>query len=188
MAGRSMNQHDDVEIEVSPAARSRSVLGRLWRGVKFVGGGPLSAFGPKEITGGARLIARLADQVRGRRGMDPRVHVGDGRSLDVEATADACGISVDELEDQLRCRRRETARLAYATFGLGWFLFGLWLYRAAFAVWSVGTIVTAVEFAPFCAVFFLMAFRSALENYQLRTRRLATAMEYLGTPERFWPS
>jgi hypothetical protein len=48
-------------------------------------------------------------------------------------------------------------------------------------------VLPAVEFAPFCLVFFLVAFLSGLENYQLRTRRLATAWEYLNNSGRFWP-
>ena len=40
---------------------------------------------------------------------------------------------------------------------------------------------------PFCAVFFLLAFKNAWQNWQLRTGRLGSALDYLTTTERFWP-
>jgi hypothetical protein len=168
----------------------KPAFARFWAGVKFIGGGPVVAFAPEDVAAGARLIRRLANEVQRRRPAGgPPISVGDGRVIDVEATAIASGASVDEVEAQLACRRRQTVWQAYVTFGLGWFFFGVWLYRAAFTVWTMSAIVTAIEFAPFCAIFFLMAFRCALENYQIRTRRAATALEFLATSEApFWPN
>jgi hypothetical protein len=37
-------------------------------------------------------------------------------------------------------------------------------------------------------VFFLLAFKNAWLNWQLRTRRFGSAMEYLTTAEHFWPN
>jgi hypothetical protein len=45
----------------------------------------------------------------------------------------------------------------------------------------------ALEFAPLCVAFFLYAFKTALQNYQVRTRRVATATEYLQTKDSFLP-
>jgi hypothetical protein len=53
--------------------------------------------------------------------------------------------------------------------------------------WSATATLTALQFAPACAVFFLLAFRFGLENYQIRMRRKVTAMEYLGAESGFWP-
>jgi hypothetical protein len=44
----------------------------------------------------------------------------------------------------------------------------------------------ALEFAPLCVAFFLYAFKTALQN-QIRTRRVATATEYLQTKDSFLP-
>jgi hypothetical protein len=46
----------------------------------------------------------------------------------------------------------------------------------------------AYYFMPFCAIFFLLAFRSALQNFQARTRTPAKAGQCLATSEPFWPS
>ena len=50
--------------------------------------------------------------------------------------------------------------------------------------WTVNATLTALQFTPACAVFFLLAFRFALENYQIRKRRKVTVMEYLSAPQR----
>jgi hypothetical protein len=52
--------------------------------------------------------------------------------------------------------------------------------------WTANATMTALQFTP-CAVFFLLAFRFGLENYQIRMRRKVTAMEYLGAASGFWP-
>jgi hypothetical protein len=168
----------------------KSAFARFWAGVRFIGGGPVAALAPEEVASGARLIRRLANEVHRRREAGAAaIRIGGGRTIDLEATAIASGVSVDEVEAQLARRRRQTAWQAYVTFGLGWFFFCVWLFRAAFTVWTMSAIVTAIEFAPFCAIFFLMAVRCALENYQIRTRRAATALEYLRTSEEpFWPN
>jgi hypothetical protein len=47
--------------------------------------------------------------------------------------------------------------------------------------------LTALQFTPACLVFFLLAFRFALENYQIRMRRKVTVMEYLTASKGLWP-
>jgi len=49
-------------------------------------------------------------------------------------------------------------------------------------------LIAGLEFVPFCGLFFLLAFKNAWQNWQLRRRRLGSAMEYLTTGEPFWPS
>jgi hypothetical protein len=44
-----------------------------------------------------------------------------------------------------------------------------------------------LQFTPACAVFFLLAFRFGLENYQIRQRRKVGVLEFLGTSSGFWP-
>jgi hypothetical protein len=45
-----------------------------------------------------------------------------------------------------------------------------------------------LEFIPFCAIFFLVAFRNAHVNWQLRIGHLGSPAAYLRSPEPFWPS
>jgi hypothetical protein len=45
----------------------------------------------------------------------------------------------------------------------------------------------ALEFLPFCALFYLLAFYNALLNFQMRIGRAASWREYLATSEPFWP-
>jgi hypothetical protein len=94
---------------------------------------------------------------------------------------------VFELERRLVVRRRQTARIAYATFALGCFFFVAWVGEAFSAPWTAGRMVLALEFLPFWALFFLLAFYNALLNFQIRIGRTASWCEYLATGEPFWP-
>ena len=190
MSGGDRESSGPGEDSSASSPPRRSALRGLWRGVKFIGGGPVAALGLQEIADGGRLIGGLTSALRQRRSAKrPSLRVDAGGTIDVEATAEVVGLAVDELDARLVRRRRQTAWQAYVAFGLGWFFFAVWLYRAAFTVWTAGAALAAIEFAPFCAAFFLTAFRSALENYQIRTRRAASALEYLATKEEsFWPS
>lgn len=171
----------------SRSAKRTSAIGKAWIGVRWIAGSPLRTLPREEIASSARLIGSLVDRLRRGFRPDTRFRVGDDRGFDLEATAFSHGISVEQLEGWLASRRRETARMAYLSFGLGWLFFFGWVYRAATMKWTLGHMLPAVEFAPFCMVFFLMAFRSALANYQIRMQRLASAKEYLFTAESFWP-
>jgi apolipoprotein N-acyltransferase len=107
--------------------------------------------------------------------------------LDLSATAFLYGISVEKLTERLRQRQAQTARAAYATFGFGALSLGLWLYGALHVALSSARIVSALELLPFCTLFFLLAFKSAWLNWQLRTRQLGSAGDFLRTTEPFLP-
>jgi len=94
---------------------------------------------------------------------------------------------VFELERRLRGRRRQTARIAYATFALGCIFLMAWVCEALSSPWTVGRVIMALEFLPFCALFYLLAFYNALLNFQMRIGRAASWREYLATSEPFWP-
>jgi len=161
----------------------RRSLGRIVN-VMFT---PARSFPGKEVADGGRLIGGLMDSVkRGRRRADGRFRFHEDGGFDLVASAFLHGISVLELERRLDEKRRQTARIAYVCFALGWVSFGAWLWRAATMPWTVGHILPAVEFAPFCLIFFLAAFQSALRNYQIRMRRAVTVWEYLKAND-FWP-
>jgi len=149
---------------------------------------PLSAFPRDLIIQNGRLIADLARRLRAGGVRDDRLYYRDDRRIDMEATAFAHGMTVAGLEALLSTRQREAARAAYLAFGLGWVFFLLLLFRTVTTPLSASHLVPLLEFLPFCAAFFLMAFRSALQNFQLRERRLATSVEYLTTANGFWPT
>ena len=148
---------------------------------------PLSAFPRDLIVETGRLIGDLARRLRAGGVRDDRLYFSDDRRIDMEATAFAHGMTVAGLDALLSNRQREAARAAYLAFGLGWVFFLLLLYRTMTIPLTASHLVPLLEFLPFCAAFFLMAFRSALQNFQLRERRLITALEYLTTPRGFWP-
>lgn len=185
-----MSMRDDGEgrdARASGDQKNGSVFGRLWRGTKWLAASPFEAFQKDEIVENARLIGALGAARKGGSPANGRFRVHLDRSFDLAATAFLHGVSVPQLETLLRRRQKETARTAYLAFGLGTLCFIGWLLRAWLVPWTGSSLVQALEFLPFCLFFFLMAFKSALENFQLRTRRLATASEYLRTEERFWP-
>ncbi len=165
----------------------RTVFGSIWRGTRWVVGGPVAVFPTAQIIKSARFIGFLAELLGRRPVRDGRLHLTDDRTIDLTATAFASGLTAADLEGHLAGRCRETARAAYFALGLGWVFFLLWLIRMATVPLTAVDVVPALEFLPFCLAFFLMAFRSALQNYQIRTRTLATAVEYLQTSSGFWP-
>lgn len=146
------------------------------------------AAGVDEIQESSKLIWRLATALRRTRAEPPRIYAGADRHLDLAATALSHGLNVAALEQRMIFRRRQTRRMAYSALIGGWLILGWWLCQALSTPWSAGRILIGLEFIPFCAVFFLLAFKAAWENWQLRTRHLGSAMEYLTTTEQFWPS
>jgi hypothetical protein len=62
-----------------------------------------------------------------------------------------------------------------------------WVREALSSPWTAARIALALEFLPFCALFFLLAFYHALLNFQIRIGRAASWREYLATSEPFWP-
>jgi cation transport ATPase len=103
------------------------------------------------------------------------------------ATAFVNGQMSATYEDALAARQGSTARNAWVFLALGVMFFLGWLYRLLTMTWSANATLTALQFMPACAVFFLLAFRFGLENYQIRMRRKVTAMEYVCAPSGFWP-
>jgi hypothetical protein len=108
-------------------------------------------------------------------------------AFDLEASAFVHGKRRAAFEDALAVRQGSTARNAWIFLGLGALFFLGWLYRLMTMTWTANATLTALQFAPACAVFFLLAFRFGLENYQIRMRRKVTAMENLGAARDFLP-
>jgi len=108
-------------------------------------------------------------------------------AFDLDASAFLHGQRRAAFEDALIVRQRSTARNAWIFLGLGALFFLGWLYRLMTMTWTANAALTALQFTPACAVFFLLAFRFGLENYQIRMRRKVRVMEYLSAPRGFWP-
>jgi len=122
----------------------------------------------------------------GRPGVS-RMRLDDDGAFDLDASAFLHGQRRRAFEDTLALRQRSTARNAWIFLGLGVLFFLGWLYRLLTMTWTVNATLTALQFTPACAVFFLLAFRFGLENYQIRMRRKVTVMAYLSAPRDFWP-
>jgi hypothetical protein len=165
----------------------RSVFGRVFGGIGWLSAGPADWAGLSGVCRGASFIRGLSVGLKAGSLNDPRFRMREDNGFDLEATAFLQGISVLELQRRLVLRRRQTARIAYVTFVLGCiFLIG-WVCEALSSPWSAGRMVLALEFLPFCALFFLVAFYHALLNFQIRIHRSASWHEYLATSEPFWP-
>jgi hypothetical protein len=116
-----------------------------------------------------------------------RVRLDETGGFDLDAMAFLHGQGRRTFGEILASRRRSTARNAWIFLGLGAMFFGGWLYRLVIMTWTVNATLTALQFTPACAVFFLLSFRFALENYQIRQRRRVSVLEFLATPNGFWP-
>jgi hypothetical protein len=167
--------------------RKPSFIRRTWRRAKFVAGGPVANVGFQEISEGQRFIGGLWGHLRRGVPTDSRLKTNDDGSIDMLATAFSHGMSVEALAERLRFRQVQTARAAYAMLGLGSVSLVLWLYSALHMQMSSARLLSALEFLPFCALFFLLAFKSAWTNWQLRTRRLGSPVAFLTTTEPFLP-
>jgi hypothetical protein len=179
----SERDRDETDTRGKP-----SWFGELWRGTKSAAAAPFQAFPKEEIVEGARFIGCLVTRRgEGSRARQRKFPLDADGSFDVRALAFLEGMSVLQLESALARRQKSTARAAYVAFGLGWLCFLGWVGRAYAVHWSATSLVQALEFLPFLVFFFAAAFRSALANFQLRTRRLASAKDYLLTREPFWP-
>jgi len=165
----------------------RSFVRRNWRRAKFIAGSPLANVGFEEISEGRRFIRQLWCLVKRGAPADTRLKIGGDGSIDLTATASSHSMSVEALAARLRLRQKQTARAAYAMFGLGSVSVVLWLYGALHMWMSSTRLFSALEFLPFCTLFFLLAFRSAHLNWQLRTRRLGSPAAFLTTTEPFLP-
>jgi hypothetical protein len=133
-------------------------------------------------------LRRELDELRsGDRRAVSRIRLDKTEGLDLDAMAFLHGQGRRTFEETLASRRRSTARNAWIFLGLGLMFFAAWLYRLVIMTWTVNATLTALQFTPACAVFFLLAFRFALENYQIRQRRKVSVLEFLATPNGFWP-
>ena len=171
----------------APARKRRSLFGRVFRGAGWLAGGPVDWIATRRIARSASFIRDLVVSLRVGPQRDTRFKTGDDGGFDLQATAFCYGLSVHELAARLTARRRQSARIAYASFALAWFFLLAWLWHALSSTWSAARIASALDFLPFCALFFLVAFCNALLNFQIRIGRTASWREYLATSERFWP-
>lgn len=174
----------------SPQGRRprRSMVRRLWHGTKTIARGPLDAVDPGEIARGASLIQSLLEILKRKTRADGPFRVDEHGNIDLAATAFVCGVTPAALEERLGSRQRETKRAAYALFILGTLAFFGWLVVALNMRLSAARITSAIEFLPFSLFLFLSAFRFSWFNWQLRMRRLDTAVAYFRTSEPFLPS
>jgi hypothetical protein len=165
----------------------RSLFRRVLRAIGWISAGPAGWAGLSELWRGAALIRVLSLGLGSRSGHDPGFRTTNDRSFDFEATAFLHGVSVSELQQWLALRQRQTAGIAYVMFALGLLFLTAWVWEALLSPSTVGRMVFAAEFLPFCALSFLVAFHNALLNFQIRTGRMASWREYLATSEPFWP-
>jgi hypothetical protein len=178
----------DRPLPPAPPRKTRSILGNVFHGAGWMATGPVDWLGTRRIVRSASFIGALWSLLRSGPRRDARLKTEPGRGFDLQATAFSYGISVKELAARFDARRRQTARLAYATFAMAWLFLLAWIWQALLSPWTATRVSSMVYFLPFCALFFLVAFYNALLNYQMRTGRLATWREYLSTSDRFWPS
>jgi hypothetical protein len=127
------------------------------------------------------------DLSSGGRAGAPRMRLDETGAFDLDASAFLHGKRRTAFEDALAVRQVSTARNARIFLGLGALFFLGWLYRLMTMTWTANAALTALQFTPACVVFFLLAFRFGLENYQIRMRRKVRTMEYLSAPHGFWP-
>ena len=167
--------------------RRRSLFGRVFRGIGWLSAGPVDWMGLRGISRGASFVRDLSITLRPASQRDRRSRTSEDGGFDPQATAFLQGISVFELERRVNMRRRQTARIAYATFALGCIFSTAWVCEALSLSWTAGRVFLAPEFLPFCVLFFLLAFYNALLNFQIRIGRAASWREYLATSGRFWP-
>jgi hypothetical protein len=171
----------------TPAQPNSSFLRRMWRRTKFVAGGPIASIGTDQISQGAKFIQKLGDVIRAGPAGDARLQREPDGAIDMVATALLYGITVDALCRRMQDGQCQTARAAYAAFGLGTVMLLVWIYEALHMTMAAGRIIAAVEFVPLCLLFFLLAFKNAWMNWQLRTQQLGSAAAYLRTNAPFLP-
>jgi hypothetical protein len=162
-------------------ARPRSVLRRIG----------LAAFSPSRLLQIDESMAAIRrdfqDLTAGERPSASRMGLDETGVFDLDASAFLHGQRRAAFEDALTVRQGSTARNAWIFIGLGALFFLGLLYRLMTMIWTANATLTALQFTPAGAVFFLLAFRFGLENYRIRMRRKVTAMEYLGAASGFWP-
>lgn len=146
----------------------------------------------KRIRRSGVFIQDLAEVVRTQhyRGHSGVILDNSGR-ISVQATAFAMNIDAATFMGRIHLRREQTRRGALSSFCLGWIVLLVWLYEMLFLTWSGSRLLSGIFFLPFCASLFVLAFRNAWLNWQLRTRRvggIGSAIAFLTTTEGFLPS
>jgi len=186
----------DLPREHAPQYRAASseegckkpgLLRRAYRGARWLSATPVDWFGAAHLRRGMSVIGYLASRMRAPSRRDQRFRIEPNGQFDLQATAFLYGLSVGELEVRLASRRRQTAFLAYSTFGLACFFLVAWVRQALGTEMTASRLALTVYFLPFCALFFLAAFYNALLNFQIRVRRTVGWREYLGTEAGFLP-
>lgn len=172
----------------SPGPRKRrSVFGRLFRGVGWLAAAPIDWIGVHRIARSASLIRATVVSLRTRPRGDTRFKTEENGDFDLKTTAFRYRLLIPELQARLSARRRQTKLIAYASVALAWAFLLAWVWQAMSAPLTPARIASALNFLPFCVLFFLVAFYNALLNYQIRTGRMACWREYLLTGKPFWP-
>ena len=151
-------------------------------------GAPIACFGYRQIADNAELIGGLARTIRAGPGADPRVHLGSDRTLDVAAMAWEAQVPQAEIERQLGNRRRQTARSTLCYLAGATVFMVLGFYHAATTLPASPSLSYVAAMTAICCCFLALAFYNALVNWQVRTRRLGTAREFLHAEESWWPS
>ena len=170
-----------------PPPPSRPFVRKVVRAARWLVPGPWVWFGGPRIMRGGRLIHGYVDALSPPKRRDRRFKTEEDGRFDLGATAMWHGVSDVELRRRLFARRRQTARLAYATFVVGALFLLAWLWRALSSPMTLVRMMSALEFLPFCLLFFLLSFYNALLNFQIRMGHTAGWREYLSTSEPFWP-
>lgn len=154
--------------------RRRGLLGTLGSVVR----GPVDAFNPSGVRGGAKIIGHIARTIRSGPIPDWRVRPEEDGALDIPNMAFLAELSEVEVLQLLRNRRRQTKIAAYSYLigGFGFVL--IWTYEALLQP-AYASLPYIVALIAFCAAFFLSAFYNALVNWQARTMRLGTARNFL---------
>jgi hypothetical protein len=173
---------------MSPRGDDRGGGARAPGVVRRIGRVAFAAWRRLRIDESVAAIGRdFADLRAGGRPGASRMRLDESGAFDLDASAFLHGLRRRAFEDALAARQGSTARNAWIFLGLGVLFFLSWLYRLTTMTWTVNATLTALQFTPACAVFFLLAFRFGLENYQIRMRRKVTSMEYLSAASGFWP-
>jgi hypothetical protein len=157
-------------------------------GIRKTLGAPIACIGVEQIADNGRLIRELAHTVRTGPGADPMVWVQPDRTLDVAVMAWEAQVPMSEIERLLDNRRRQSRQATWGYLAGGSVFVVLGFIHAASLLPALPTLLYALSIAAICCCFFLLAFYNALINWQVRTRRLGTAREFLDTDETWRPS
>jgi len=157
-------------------------------GVRKTLGAPIACIGVEQIAENARLIRGLAQTIRNGPGPDPMVWVKPDRTLDVAVMSWEAQVPVAEIERLLANRQRQSRQATWSYLAGGSVFVVLGFIHAATLLPALPTLLYALSTVAICCCFLLMAFYNALINWQVRTRRLGTAREFLDTDETWRPS